>query len=136
MLFEHPFDGVITETTDQLVLEVRVAHVETEIFHAVAGEIDAEARLFETAPEVTFFSGVAQTGEPGVAPTGAEDVEGAPDVRRAADRHDGNALGSEVSAATSGERLQRAPVAEPFDEHDCASAFVIGELHVRKGTVG
>ncbi len=136
LLFEHPFDRVIAETTDQLVLEVRVAHVETEIFHAVAGEIDAEARQFETAPEVAFFGGVAQAREPGVTTTGAEDVEGAPDVRRPADRYDRDAFGTEVSAATCGERLQRATVTEPFDEHDCASAFVIGELHSRNGTVG
>jgi hypothetical protein len=62
----------------------------------------------------------------------AEDVEGAPDIRRAADRHDGDALGTEVSAATCGERLQRAPVTEPFDEHDRASMLVVGELDIRR----
>jgi uncharacterized membrane protein YeaQ/YmgE (transglycosylase-associated protein family) len=132
LLFEDPFDGVITEAADQLVLEVRDAHVETEILHAVAGEIDAEARQFEAATEVTFFGGVAQTRELDVAPTRAENVEGAPDVRRATDRHNGDALGTEVSAATRGERLQRAPIAEPFDEHDRASILVVGELHTRK----
>ncbi len=135
LLFEDPFNGVITEAADQLVLEVRDAHVETEILHAVAGEIDAEARQFETAPEVPFFSGVAQTREPGVAPTGAEDVEGAPDVRRAADRHDGHALRTQVPTATGSERFQRASVTQPFDEHDRASALVVGELHTRNGTV-
>ena len=133
--FDHVFDDRGTGGADQLVFEVRVAYEETKPFHAVAAEIDAEAGQFETAPEVAFFSGVAETREPGVAPTGAEDVEGAPDVRRAADRHDGDALGTEVSAATCGERLQRAPVTEPFDQHDRARAFVIGELHTRNGTV-
>jgi hypothetical protein len=136
LLFEDPFNGVITEAADQLVLEVRDAHVETEILHAVAGEIDAEARQFETAPEVAFFSGVAQTREPSVAPTGAEDVEGAPDVRRAADRHDGHALRTQVPTATGSERFQRASVTQSFDEHDRASVFVVRELHTRNGTVG
>ena len=127
--FEYPLDGVTTETADQLVLEVLDAHVETEIFHVIAREIDAEARQLEAAPEIAFLGGVAETRELDVSTTGTEDVEGIPDVRRAADRDDGDALGTEVPAATCGERLQRTPVAQPFDQDDCASALIVGELH-------
>src|SRR5215211_4900660 len=133
LLLEDPFDGVGSEGADQLVLEIFDAHVEPEILHAVAGEIDAEARMLESAPDVAFFSGVAQSRELGVAPTRAEDVDGAVDVRGAADRHDGDALGAEVPAAARGERLQRAQIAEPLDEHDRADILVVGEIHV--GTV-
>ena len=45
------FNGGGTEGADQLVLQVCDAHVETQLFHAGAIEVRAEAGALETAPE-------------------------------------------------------------------------------------
>ena len=116
---DDPFDGGRAERADQLVLQVRDAHVEAEPLHLVAAEIDAEAGPLEAATEVGFLRGVAQAREPHVGPS-AEPIEHASDRLRAPDRHDGNSLGVEVPALTQSEGLERQPVAEPLDEHDRA----------------
>ena len=51
-------------------------------------------------------------------PSRAEPLQEPSDGLRAPDRHDGDALGVEIAAAALGERLERALVADPFDEHD------------------
>ena len=106
------------ESADQLVLQVRVAHVEAEQLQVGAGEVGAEARPLETAPELALLGGVAQACQPEVEPGGAVPLQEAPDRLRAADRHDGDALGVEIPAAALGQRLERGLVADPFDEHD------------------
>ncbi len=53
---------------------------------------------------------------------------------RASDRHDGNALGREIPAAPSGERLHRDPVADAFDEHDCTGVHDPRSLPTKKQT--
>jgi hypothetical protein len=59
-----------------------------------------------------------------------------PDRLRTPDRHDRDALGIEVPASASGERLEGALVAEPFDEHD-GTRLLHGEtvLNVQRAIV-
>ncbi len=49
-----------TEGADQLVLQVRDAHVETKSFHIGASEVGAEAGPLETAPERALLGGVTE----------------------------------------------------------------------------
>src|SRR5215204_3407061 len=57
-----------TERPDQLILQVCDAHVETERFHIGASEVGAEAGPLETAPEVTFLSGVTEARQSDIEP--------------------------------------------------------------------
>jgi hypothetical protein len=45
-------------------------------------------------------------------------MQGLGDGLSATDRHDGDALGVEIPAAALGQRFERLPVADPFDEDD------------------
>ena len=104
---------------DQLVLQVCNAHVEAQPLHLGACEVGAEAGPLEPAPEVALLSGITEAGDLDVEAVRAEPVQKPADGLRASDRHDRNALGLEISATALGERLERALVAGPFDEHDC-----------------
>ena len=53
------FDTARTEGTDQLVLEVLYAYVESKRFHVTAGQVGAQAGALETAPKVALLGGVA-----------------------------------------------------------------------------
>ena len=112
------FHGGGAESADQLVLQICDAHVETQPLHLGASEVGAEAGPLETAPEVALLCGVVETRQPDVEPLRPEPLQELSDRLRTADRHDGNALGVEIPAAALGERLDRALVADPFDEHD------------------
>ena len=48
----------------------------------------------------------------------AEQIQEASDRLRTTDRRHGDALGVEVPTTALGERFERDPVADPFDEHD------------------
>ena len=65
---EDLFHGGDTERADQLILQVCDAHVETERFHIGATEVGAEAGPLETAPEVTFLSGVTEARQSDIKP--------------------------------------------------------------------
>ena len=116
---DDTLDGVGTQRADQLVLQVGDAHVEAEPFHLRASEIGAEAGPLERALEVPFLADIAEAGELDAQPFRAELLQEPPNGLRAPDRHDGNTLGIEIPAATLSQRLDRALVADPFDEHDC-----------------
>lgn len=112
------FHGGGTESPDQLVLQVRVAHVETECFHLGAREVRAEAGPLETALEVTLLGGVAETCQSDVQPLRAKPIEGASDGLRTPDRHDGDALSFEIPTSALGQCFERDLVADPFNEDD------------------
>jgi hypothetical protein len=122
------FHGGGTESADQFVLQVCNAHVETESFHLVASEVGAETGPLETAPEVAFLSGVAESGQSDVEPLRAEEIQEASDGLRTPDRHDGDALSVKIPATALGERFERALVADPFDEHDRACGEGLSRL--------
>jgi len=112
------FHGGGTEGADQLVLQVCDAHVETEPFHLGASQVGAEAGPLETAPEVAFLSGVAETRQFDVKPLRAEQIQEPSYRLRAPNRHDGNALSIKIPTTARGEHFERALVADPLDEHD------------------
>ncbi len=117
---DHLFHRVGAERADQLVLQVRDAHVETEPLHPRASEVGAEPGPFEAAPELAFLRGIAEAGQPDVEPARAEVVEEAPDRLRPADGDDGGGLVVEIPATAPGEGFQGDLVADPLDEDDGA----------------
>ena len=112
------FHGGGTQSADQLVLEICDAHVETQPFHLDASEVGAEASSFETAPEVGLLTGIAESRQTDVEPLRAEQTQEPPDGLRAPNGHNGNALSVKIPTSALSERLERALVADPFDEHD------------------
>src|SRR5439155_14310527 len=83
------FHGGGTEGADQLVLQVRHAHVETESLHIGASEVGAEAGPLETALEVPFLCGVTEARQSDVRPLRAEQSQEPADVRRSPHVDDG-----------------------------------------------
>jgi hypothetical protein len=120
------FYGGGTESADQLVFEVCDAHVEAQPFHIEASEVGAEARPLEPAPEVAFLSGVTETREADVKPLRAEQIQEPPYGLRTPNGHNRNALGVKIPTAALSERFERAPVADPLNEHDRARAAACG----------
>src|ERR1700674_3294671 len=104
--------------TNQLVLQVGDADIETEPLHVAARQVGTEAGALETALKVALFTGVAQTGQPEAQPMRTESFQEASNVRRAAHGHDGNASSLEMVTAAGGERVERKPVANPLNEDD------------------
>ncbi len=135
------FHGGGTQSADQLVLQVRDAHVEAQRFHLDASEVGAESGSRETASEVALLCGVTKTRQPHVEPLRTEQTQEASYGLRSPDRHHCDALNVKVAAAALGERLHRALVADPFDEHDrtrvggcgqrmcCGNGWSIPTLH-------
>jgi DNA-binding CsgD family transcriptional regulator/sulfopyruvate decarboxylase TPP-binding subunit len=115
---DHVFDSCSAERSDQLVLQVRIAHVEPELFHLGSSQIGAESRSLETATEIAFLTGVAESRQLDVIPVGAEPVQEIADRLRAADRNDRDAFSIEVTSAALGQRFERDLVADSFDEDD------------------
>ena len=107
-----------TESADQLVLEIRVAHVEPESFHVGSTELGAEAGPLESASEVDLLSGVTESRQLDVEPPRPEALQKPPDGLCATDGHDGHSFRGESPAAPLGERFDSTLVADPFDEHD------------------
>jgi hypothetical protein len=114
---DHPFHGGGAKAADQLVLQVDHAHVEPERRHLGPTEVGAEAGPLQTAPDVALLPEVTQARQREAQPAGAEELQAASDAPGPAHGHDGDALGGEVPAAAGGQRLERDPVADPFDEH-------------------
>ena len=111
----HLFDGDGTEGTDQLVLEVCAAHIETESLHVFAGEVGTEACPLETALEVTFLSRIAQSRQCEIETARAETIQEAADCLRTPNWHDRDAFTMELSTAAFGQRFEGGLVAHPFD---------------------
>jgi hypothetical protein len=112
------FDGGSTERADQLVLQVRDAHVETQPFHIGASEVGAEAGPLETAPEVALLPGVTEPRQPDVKSLRAEQIQEPSYGLRTSNWHNGNALSVKIPTTALSERFERALVADPFDEYD------------------
>jgi hypothetical protein len=121
-------DDSCAECADQLVLEIRVAHVEAQALHVGACEVGTEAGALESPPELALLSGVTESRQRDVEAARAEPGEEAADRLRTADRHDADALGGEIAAVALGERLERDTVADSFDEHDCTGRFHVPYL--------
>ena len=112
----HLFDGGNAECPDQLRLQIRDADVEAESFHACAIEIGAESRALEAVPELALLARVAETGQ--LRSHAGETPKDTSDRLRTADRHDRDPFRGQVAPAAPGERFERDPVADTFDEHD------------------
>src|SRR5260370_41155786 len=97
---DDPFHGSRTQGTDQLILQVCDADVETESFHVGACEIGAETFPLQPTLEVALLCGVTEAGESNVQAPRAESLEEAPDVFRTSHRHNGDALPIKFQAAT------------------------------------
>ena len=98
MHLDNGQDHVGAQRADEFILQVRIAHVEAERFHAIAVELRAEAGPLECAPKVALLARVAEPCESDVESARAEAVECARDRLCAADRHDGDAFCLEVAA--------------------------------------
>jgi hypothetical protein len=121
------FYGGGTQSTDQLVLEVCDAHVETESFHLSASEVGAEASPLETAPELALLCGVTETRQPDVKPLRAEQIQEPCYGLRAPNWHNRNALSVKISTTALSERFERALVADPFNENDRTRVGACGQ---------
>jgi hypothetical protein len=110
--------GGRAERADQLVLEVRLADVETEPFHVGASELGAEPGLLQASPKVALLAYVTEARQLDVQSLRAESAQKASDRLRAAHGHDGHALGVEVTTTPLRQRRDSALVADPFDEDD------------------
>ena len=117
-----------TEGANELVLEVRFAHVEPELFHGGSSEVGAEAGTLESATEVALLAGVTEARQPDPQPARAETLQEASDGLRTPHRHDRDKLRLEIPTVTLGERCDGGLIAEPFDEHDglCDNAVQSG----------
>ncbi len=123
-----PFDGSGAVGADQLILEVLDADEEPQLLHVTAGEVRAQARVLETAPEVVFLLHVAEARQLEFLAAGAVQLEVAPDRLGASHRHDGNSFRFEVASLPLGERLDRVSVADSLDE-DHRSGLEFHMLH-------
>ena len=112
----HRFDGGDAERPDQLRLQIGDADVEAEPFHARAIEIGAETGPLQAAAELALLARVTEAGQ--LRSEARETLQDTSNRLRTADRHDRDPFRSEVAAAALGERFERDPVADTFDEHN------------------
>jgi hypothetical protein len=123
----HLFHCGGTEGTDQLVLQVCDADIETQAFEIGACDVGAEAGSLETALEVALLCRVAETRQLEVEPLRSELGDEPSDCLRPPDRHYGNALGLQIATTALSERLDRELVAGPFNEHHRSQFDAWGE---------
>ena len=99
LLFDDLFDPVHTEASDQLVLEVVDARIETTVFepppHGYAGRFWIDRSTY-----VTLSPDVVQTCELYISLSSPERRHKARDVGRATHRHDSDLLVTKASPAT------------------------------------
>src|SRR3989441_13239480 len=70
--------------------------------------------------EGSFFCDVTDPREAHIRPLGAERIQEPSNGLRTPERHNGNTLGFEIPATALSERLDRDPIADPFDKYDRA----------------
>src|SRR5437762_1278555 len=117
LLGEHPLHFLRPHRPRQLVLEVARTGVETGAF-----ELSAVVAI-QRAQEVPLLPRVVDARESEL----AVPLEEVRQVPVAAHRHDGDALGLEVAAKPTRERLDGQAIARTLDEHYSA------QLHIRTG---
>jgi hypothetical protein len=124
-------DGDGSEGTNQLVLQVCDAHVETELFHIGSAQAGTEPRPLETVPEVVLLCSIAEARQPAVEPPRAEEIQESPNTLRTTDRHDTDALSSKIPTAAHSECLDCELVADAFNKDDrpCRDAVRRGVCH-------
>src|SRR5919108_4386118 len=102
---EDRFDRGGTESANELVFEVPVAHVETEPLHVGACEVGSEACVLYSAPEFALLSRVAEPCKADVEALGAVELQEWCERLRPTHGHDRNPLGVEVHAPSLGKCL-------------------------------
>jgi hypothetical protein len=127
---ENLFDARGADRTDQLLLEIRLAHVEPELLHIRTGEVRAEARALERPAKHRFLAGIAETREPQAVPAGAELLEEGADAVCASEANDLNVRGGEVDPAPLGQRLDCDLIAYSFNDYGRAQVGPV-RYHVR-----
>jgi hypothetical protein len=118
LALDDQLDARGAEASNQLVLEVGVAHVEAETLQLRAVEIRSEAGVLETSADVILLREVVQTCESDVTSVWSEQGQETPDVRCAAHRDDGDRLIAKIPLASRGDDLESDLIAQSFDEYD------------------
>jgi hypothetical protein len=121
-----------TKSADQLVLQVGDAYVETQSLHIGASELGTEAGPLETPPEVALLCGVTEARKLDVKPVRTEQTQEPSYGLRAPNWHDADPLGVEVATTALGQRLERALVADPFNQHDRTCGRSLGRVRARE----
>ena len=75
LLGDDALDDVWAECANELVLQVRLAHVEAKPLHTFPGETGAETGPLERAADVGLLAGVAEPCEPEIETVWAEPLE-------------------------------------------------------------
>ena len=122
-------DARRTKRTDQLLLEVGIAHVEAKPLQVFAREVRAKSRALEGPPKHWLLAGIAETSKTRGTRSESELVEELADAMGAAEALDPDAFGDEIDPAPLGERLDRDLVALTFDDHD---RLRVGPVHVHR----
>ena len=112
------FDGLGTESADELILQIGHAHVETESFQIGASEVGAQAGPLEAALEVAFLRGVTEARQLDVQPLRAEPLQKASDRLRTAHWHDRNSFSSKIPTTALSQRFERELIADPLNKHN------------------
>ncbi len=105
---------------DELVLQVFDAYVEAARLHLGARQVGAEPGSLETSTEVALFSRVTEARKHEIEAVRPVLLEEATDGLRTADRNDRDAFGGKIPTTAGGEGFERNPIADAFDEHNCA----------------
>jgi hypothetical protein len=109
------FDGADTQRADQLVLQIRYAHVEPEVLHFRPAEVAPKTSALERRTKDRFLAGVAEAGEPGTTPR-IDFAEERPDPVRASERNDPNSRVCKSDAPSLSKRFERDLVAQTFND--------------------
>jgi hypothetical protein len=91
---KNVLDGGRAQSSDQLILEIHHADIETQLLHVIAGEIrmGTEPYPLKSASDHCLLAGVVQTGYCDVCPLRTELSKEAADRVRTTDGKDGDAL--------------------------------------------
>ncbi len=116
------FDGGGAKGPDQFVLEVIDADVEAQSLEIAAREVGAESRPLERPPEVALLPRIGQSRKADVVPLRSKEMDERADGLGAADWHDGDAFGVQISIPATSQGLESDLVAEPLDDHNGPSA--------------
>jgi hypothetical protein len=128
---EDFFDGRHAKRTNQLILQVRDAHVEPELLHFRTSEVGAQTGALECPAKHRLLAGVAETSDAHAVVRRSELVEEASDAVRAPEPNEPDSRRCEVNPAPLGQRLDRDLVAHAFDDHDRATVGLIG-CHIHR----